>query len=234
MSENIQETTATENATENNSTQKAKTRWEKQLGGFEEFQIAVDALIDWTNELQTKTFGEVFESKAKKTAPFSYQMLAILTHQSSGYVGDKFQKAKESALKKCMDEGKQYDEREVITDFILDQLAPNLAELRAEKEKARLARISAWNTLVNSVMSAVESVEDTWNEFEIEVNVGTFRKMFPKYQQKQNGLDIFKTLMYRNLNAEDVKTLAGEHAELAEAYSMDYSDVDKVPDDFQA
>lgn len=234
MSENIQETTATENANENSSKQEVKTRWEQQLGGFEEFKIAVDTLINWTNELSDKTLGEVFESKAKKTAPFSYQMLAILTHQSSGYVGDKWQKAKTDALKKCMEAGTQYDERETITDFILDQLAPNLAELRAEKEKARLARIGAWNTLVNSVMSAVESVEDTWNEFEIEVNVGTFRKMFPKYQQKQNGMDIFKTLMYRNLNAEDVKTLTGEHAEIAEAYSMDYSDIDQVPEDFQA
>jgi hypothetical protein len=133
-----------------------------------------------------------------------------------------------------MDEGKQYDEREVITDFILDQLAPNLAELRAEKEKARLARINAWNTFVHSVLSAVESVEDTWNEFDINVSVETFRKMFPKYQQKENGLSIFKTLMYRNLNTEQEEALMTEHAELAEVYAVANDDMDKVPDDFQA
>lgn len=233
MSENIQETTATENANENNSKQEVKTRWEKQLGGFEEFKIAVDTLINWTNELSDKTLGEVFESKAKKSAPFSYQMLAILTHQSAGYVGDKFQKAKENALKKCMEAGTQYDERETITDFILDQLAPNLAELRAEKEKARLARLNAWNTFVHSVLSAVESVEDTWSEFDINVSVETFRKMFPKYQQKENGLSIFKTLIYRNLNDEQEKTLMSEHAELAEVYAVANDDMDNVPDDFQ-
>ncbi len=233
MSENIQETTATENANENNSKQEVKTRWEKQLGGFEEFKIAVDTLIKWTNELGDKTLGEVFESKAKKTAPFSYQMLAIITHQSSGYIGDKWQKAKTDALKKCMEAGTQYDERETITDFILDQLAPNLAELRAEKEKARLARINAWNTFVHSVLSAVESVEDTWSEFDINVSVETFRKMFPKYRQKENGLSIFKTLIYRNLNDEQEKALMSEHAELAEVYAVANDDMDNVPDDFQ-
>ena len=119
MSENIQETTATENENKNNSTQEVKVRWEQQLGGFEEFQVAVDALIDWTNELQTKTLGEVFESKAKKSAPFSYQMLAILTHQSAGYVGDKFRG------KTTVDE-----QVSVVAELIAPELTPEQVKAR--------------------------------------------------------------------------------------------------------
>lgn len=242
MSKNIQETTATENennlnaeqtATEQTTNETNVTAWERPLNTFEEWDIAKAGLRAWVDELDAKKLGEVFESKARKTAPFSFQMLAIITHQSAGYIGDKWGKHKENALQTCNKEKTEYNEQTAICEFILNSLAPNLAEARAEKEKARLARVNAWNTFVHSVLSAVESVEDTWSEFDINVSVETFRKMFPKYQQKENGLSIFKTLMYRNLNSEQEQTLMNEHAELENVYAVANDDMDNVPDDFQ-
>ena len=233
--EEIINATATEQtATEQTTNETANvTAWERPLNTFEEWDIAKTSLRAWVDELDAKKLGEVFESKARKTAPFSFQMLAIITHQSAGYIGDKWNKHKENALQTCNKEKTEYNEQTAICEFILNSLAPNLAEARAEQEKARLARVNAWNTFVHSVLSAVESVEDTWSEFDINVSVETFRKMFPKYRQKENGLSIFKTLIYRNLNAEQEEVIMNEHAELAEVYAVANDDMDKVPDDFQ-
>ena len=129
------------------------TAWERPLSSFEEWEIAKTNLRAWVDDLDVKKLGEVFESKARKTAPFSFQMLAIITHQSAGYIGDKWNKHKENALQTCNKEKTEYNEQTAICEFILNSLAPNLAEARAEQEKARLARVNAWNTFVHSVLS---------------------------------------------------------------------------------
>lgn len=209
MSNNIQDQTEEQTninatATEQTTNETANvTAWERPLNTFEEWEIAKSSLRAWVDELDAKKLGEVFESKARKTAPFSFQMLAIITHQSAGYIGDKWNKHKENALQKCNKEKTEYDEQTAICEFILNSLAPNLAEARAERERKRAEISAKWTTRVNSILASVGSILETWEEFGIPANYASIEKISSKYLAKENGYEILATISAEKLSKED-------------------------------
>ena len=209
MSNNTNKTEEQEeiiNATATEQTENAKTDispWESPLNTFEEWEIAKKALRAWVNDLDAKKLGEVFESKARKTAPFSFQMLAIVTHQSAGYIGDKWNKHKESTLQKCNKEKTEYNEQNAICEFILNSLAPNLAEARAERERKRAEITAKWTNHVNSILASVGSILETWDEFGIPANYASVEKISAKYLAKENGYEILATISAEKLAKED-------------------------------
>lgn len=212
------------------------TAWDRPLVEFEEWEIAKSNLRAWIDDLDVKKLGEVFESKARKTAPFSFQMLAIITHQSAGYIGDKWNKHKENTLQTCNKNKEEYNEQNAICQFILNSLAPNLAEERAKREEEERARLTAWNTFVNSVLSSVTSILETWAEFEIPASVNSVRKICPKYKDKENGLYIIGTLANRTLNEEEQNAIEDElglkRGNLCDIYYLTDEDVNRVPEWF--
>lgn len=202
--ENINATATEQTATEQTTNETANvTAWEQPLNTFEEWEIAKSSLRAWVDELDAKKLGEVFESKARKTAPFSFQMLAIITHQSAGYIGDKWNKHKENALQKCNKEKTEYNEQTAICDFILNSLAPNLAEARAERERKRAEISAKWTTRVNSILASVGSILETWDEFGIPLSVESVAKIAPKYLAKEYGAEILATIANERLSKED-------------------------------
>lgn len=221
----------TENTTAN------VTAWERPLVDFEEWEIAKTNLRAWVDDLDSKKLGEVFESKARKTAPFSFQMLAIITHQSAGYIGDKWNKHKENALQTCNKNKEEYNEQNAICEFILNSLAPNLAEERAKREEEERARLTAWNTFVNSVLSSVTSILETWGEFDIPATFNSVHKIVPKYKDKENGLYIIGTLANRTLNEEEQNAIEDElglkRGNLCDIYYLTDEDLDRVPEWFK-
>lgn len=221
----------TENTTAN------VTAWERPLVDFEEWEIAKTNLRAWVDDLDSKKLGEVFESKARKTAPFSFQMLAIITHQSAGYIGDKWNKHKENALQTCNKNKEEYNEQNAICEFILNSLAPNLAEERAKREEEERARLTAWNTFVNSVLSSVTSILETWGEFDIPATFNSVHKIVPKYKDKENGLYIIGTLANRTLNEEEQNAIEDEiglkRGSLCDIYYLTDEDLDRVDEWFK-
>lgn len=207
--------------TENETTNAATSVWNSTLGEVEEWQIARQNLNAWLDEAEQGSFGSFFESKNQRSAPFSYQNLAIICHTSSGYVGDKVKKAKEVGMKAALDKKEEYNEQLTLVNMILDCLAPNLAEERAKREAARLARVAEWNSFVNSVLSSVESILDTWREFDIPCNIASVRKIYAKYKDKNGGLHIVATLAVTNLNSEEIKAFEAELG-LADGQLCDY------------
>ena len=195
--------------------------WNSTLGDVEEWQIARKNLNAWLDEAEQGTFGQYFESKNQRSAPFSYQNLAIICHTSSGYIGDKVKKAKEVGMKTALDNKEDYNERLTLVNRILDCLAPNLAEERAKREAERLARVAEWNSFVNSVLSSVSSILETWQEFDIPCNLASVRKIYAKYKDKDGGLNIVATLAETNLNSEEIKTFEAELG-LADGQLCDY------------
>lgn len=179
------------------------TAWERPLNTFEEWEIAKNSLRAWVDDLDAKKLGEVFESKARKTAPFSFQMLAIITHQSAGYIGDKWNKHKESALQTCNKNKAEYNEQNAICEFILNSLAPNLAEARAERERKRAEITAKWNNRVNSILASVGSILETWDEFGIPADFASVEKISKKYLAKEYGYEILATIAGEKLSKED-------------------------------
>ena len=197
---NADEQTATEQ-TENATAD--VTAWERPLNTFEEWEIAKSSLRAWVDDLDAKKMGEVFESKARKTAPFSFQMLAIITHQSAGYIGDKWNKHKENALQTCLKNKVEYNEQTAICEFILNSLAPNLAEARAERERKRAEIAATWNNRVNSILASVGSILETWDEFGIPADFASVEKISKKYLAKDYGYEILATIAAEKLSKED-------------------------------
>lgn len=203
--------------------------WNTPLKQLEAWDIARKNLKKWLDENETQTLGEFFSSKAQRSAPFSYQNLAIMCHTSSGYIGDKWKKAKEDALKAALDNKTQYNEQATIVQVILDNLAPNLAEERAKRAAKRAEIIGAWNGHVNAVLAAVSSILETWQEFDIPCNLASVRKIVSKYKDKDNGLNIIATLAETNLNADEIITLSSELGLNLEDYWLDESSLNNPP-----
>lgn len=195
--------------------------WDTTLKDLEAWQVARRNLKDWLDKAETGTFGSFFESKTNRTAPFSLQNLAILCHTSSGYIGDLVRKAKTNGMEEALKKHTSFDEASCYIALILDCLAPNLAEDRAKREAARLARVAKWNSFVNSVLSSVESILDTWHEFDIPCNIASIRKIYAKYKDKDGGLNIVATLAETNLNADEIKAFEAELG-LADGQLCDY------------
>lgn len=207
---NNEEITTATTTNEAVSVPKEDAIWNGKLVDMEEWQIARQNLDKWLDEAEEGSFGSFFESKNQRSAPFSYQNLAILCHTSSGYIGDKVKRAKENGMKAALDNKEEYNERLTLVNMILDCLAPNLAEERAKREAARAAIVGEWNSRVNSVLSAVNSILETWQEFDIPCSLASVRKIQTKYKDKENGLNIIATLAETNLNSEEIKTLESE------------------------
>ena len=196
------ETTAIEAAPEV-PTAKEDIIWAKTLGDVEEWQIARKRLEHWLDEAEQGTFGKFFESKNQRTAPFSFQNLAIVCHTSSGYIGDKVKKAREVAMIASLEANRAYNDKLAIVDTILDCLAPNLAEERAK----RAAEIKAKRAAVEDAIAHIKGI---WEQFDIPATADNIRKLAPKTLAKENGSIVLFYLAYDVLTTDEADSLAAE------------------------
>jgi hypothetical protein len=209
------ETTTTENETinaaaPNTQLPKEEAIWNSTLGEVEEWQIARQNLNAWLDEAEQGTFGQYFESKNQRSAPFSYQNLAIICHTSSGYIGDKVKKAKENGMKAALDSKQEYNEKLTLVSMILDCLAPNLAEERAKREAERQAKLAERIAKRAAVEASIASIRETWEQFDIPATAENIRKIAPKTLAKENGAEIVWYLSYEVLTPNEAHELVKE------------------------
>lgn len=212
---NNTETTTTENETINAAAPnvqlpKEEAIWNSTLGEVEEWRIARQNLSNWLDEAEQGTFGQFFESKNQRSAPFSYQNLAIICHTSSGYIGDKVKKAKENGMKAALDSRQEYNEKLTLVSMILDCLAPNLAEERAKREAERQAKLAERLAKCAAVEASIASIRETWEQFDIPATADNIRKIAPKTLAKENGSAILFHLAYKVLTDEEANKLVME------------------------
>lgn len=212
---NTETTTTTENETINAAAPeqqlpKEEAIWNGKLGEVEEWQIARQNLTTWLDEAEQGTFGQFFESKNQRSAPFSYQNLAIICHTSSGYIGDKVKKAKENGMKAALDSKQEYNEKLTLVNMILDCLAPNLAEERAKREAERQAKLAERMAKRAAVEASIASIRETWEQFDIPATADNIRKIAPKTLAKENGSNILFYLAYEVLTDEEAHKLVTE------------------------
>jgi hypothetical protein len=138
--------------------------WGTKLADVEAYQIAKSNFDKWLAERENEPFGKFFEVKSSKnlTGVYSSLYLAMLLHTTTGNIDAKFNKAKIKAMEKATSEGVPYDPQAMLEGFICDTLAPNLAELRAQKEAELVAKRAERLALRDSVTHAIEAVKDTW------------------------------------------------------------------------
>lgn len=213
--QNINTETTTENETINAAASeqqlpKEEAIWNSTLGEVEEWQIARQNLNAWLDEAEQGTFGQYFESKNQRSAPFSYQNLAIICHTSSGYIGDKVKKAKENGMKAALDSKQEYNEKLTLVSMILDCLAPNLAEERAKREAERQAKLAERMAKRAAVEASIASIRETWEQFDIPATADNIRKIAPKTLAKDNGSAILFYLAYAVLTDEEAHKLVME------------------------
>lgn len=177
--------------------------WATTLGEIEEWQIARKSLEHWLDEAEQGTFGQFFESKNQRSAPFSFQNLAIVCHTSSGYIGDKVKKAREVAMKVSLEANRAYNDKLAIVSTILDCLAPNLAEERAK----RAAEIKAKRAAVEE---AIAHIKEIWEQFDIPATADNIRKLAPKTLAKENGSIVLFYLAHDVLPIDEADSLAAE------------------------
>lgn len=209
------ETTTTENETINAAAPnvqlpKEDVIWNSTLGDVEEWQIARKNLNAWLDEAEQGTFGQYFESKNQRSAPFSYQNLAIICHTSSGYIGDKVKKAKENGMKAALDSKQEYNEKLTLVSMILDCLAPNLAEERAKREAERQAKLAERMAKRAAVEASIASIRETWEQFDIPATADNIRKIAPKTLAKENGAAVLFYLAFEVLGDEEARKLVLE------------------------
>lgn len=200
--ENVQAVAVPENTPENTpenapaNVPENVTIWNTKLADVEAWQIARKNLTAWLDENEADTFGKFFESKASKSSPFSLQNVAILAHTSAGYVGDKWKKAKELALKNALESKAEYVEARVIEAFICDMLAPNLAEERAKAEAERVARETERLLRIEYVKKAVNDRLGIFEEYGIPKNETTLAKAYKSMTNDENSGAIICTLAH--------------------------------------
>jgi hypothetical protein len=204
------ETTTAAAAASEQQLPKEDTIWNSTLGDVEEWQIARKNLNAWLDDAEKGTFGQYFESKNQRSAPFSYQNLAIICHTSSGYIGDKVKKAKELGMKAALDKKEDYNERLTLVNMILDCLAPNLAEERAKREAERQAKLAERHAKRAAVEASIASIRETWEQFDIPATAENIRKIAPKTLAKENGSAILFYLAYEVLTADEARKLVME------------------------
>ena len=124
------------------------------------------------DEAENEPFGKFFESKSTKNGgDFSAQVLSAILLTSVGNINAKYEKAKMKAL-----EAGNFNKQSLIEGFIMDTLCPTLAEERAKRE-AELAKERAERlALRDSVLRAIESVSDSWDDAGLTPNVDLVRK----------------------------------------------------------
>ena len=146
--------------------------WGSKLGENEAWQYARKELARKLDEAENEPFGKFFESKsAKNGGDFSAQVLSAIVLTSVGNINAKYEKAKLKAL-----EAGNFDKQSFIEGFIMDTLCPTLAEERAKREaelaKERAERIA----LRDSVLRAVQSVRDSWDDAGLEPSYELVKK----------------------------------------------------------
>lgn len=146
--------------------------WGAPLGENEAWQYARKELARKLDEAEKEPFGKFFESKSTKNGgDFSAQAVANVLLTSIGNINAKYDKAKLKALEKG-----SYDKQAFIEGFIMDNLCPTLAEERAKRE-AELAKERAERlALRDSVLRAVESVRDSWDDAGLEPSYELVKK----------------------------------------------------------
>ena len=198
--ENVQAVAVPENTTENTpenapaNVPENVTIWDTKLADVEAWKIARKNLTAWLDENEADTFGKFFESKASKSSPFSLQNVAIMAHTSAGYVGDKWKKAKELALKNALESKAEYVEARVIESFICDMLAPNLAEERAKAEAERMAKEAERALRLAKIKQAVNDRLGIFDEYGIPKNENTLAKAYKSMTADENKGAIICTL----------------------------------------
>lgn len=146
--------------------------WGAKLGDNEAWQYARKELARKLDEAENEPFGKFFESKSTKNGgDFSAQVLSAILLTSVGNINAKYEKAKMKAL-----EAGNFNKQALIEGFIMDTLCPTLAEERAKRE-AELAKERAERlALRDSVLRAIESVSDSWDDAGLTPNVDLVRK----------------------------------------------------------
>lgn len=146
------------------------TLWGTTLGSVEAWQIARKNFNKFLDGSEKEPFGKFFEKKSDKAGnsnDISTQALAWLLHTSAGNIEAKYKNAKTKQLEKCASEGSTFDKQAFLEGFIVDMLAPNLAEERAKRE-AELAKTRAENiAFVASIDNAVENAVNMADSFGI-------------------------------------------------------------------
>lgn len=176
----------TENTTKTTTTEKdysaVSALWGTKLADVEAYQIAKANFENWLAEREQETFGQFFEAKSSKNLNGSYSSLylAMLLHTTTGNIDAKFAKAKIKAMEKATSEGVAYDPQAMLEGFICDTLAPNLAELRAQKEAELAAARAERLALRDSVHHAVDSVKDTWDDAGLTPNAELVKKAYTR------------------------------------------------------
>ena len=147
--------------------------WGTNLGENEAWQYARKELARKLDEAEKEPFGKFFESKsAKNGGDFSAQVLSAILLTSVGNINAKYEKAKLKAL----EAGTLANKQAFIEGFIMDNLCPTLAEERAKRE-AELAKERAERlALRDSVLRAVESVRDSWDDAGLEPSYELVKK----------------------------------------------------------
>lgn len=146
------------------------TLWGTKLGEVEAWQIARVNFNKFLDDSEQEPFGKFFEKKSDKAGnsnDMSTQALAWLLHTSAGNIEAKYKNAKTKELEKCASSGVTFDKQAFLEGFIVDMLAPNLAEERAKRE-AELAKVRAENVAFNaSIHVAVENAVNMADSFGI-------------------------------------------------------------------
>lgn len=146
--------------------------WGSRLGENEAWQYARKELERKLDEAENEPFGKFFETKSTKNGgDFSAQVLSAILLTSVGNINAKYEKAKLKAL-----EAGNFNKQTFIEGFIMDTLCPTLAEERARRE-AELAKVRADRiALRDSVLRAVESVRDSWDDAGLEPSYELVKK----------------------------------------------------------
>lgn len=154
---NMNETKTEKTATDYSA---VSTMWGTKLGEVEAWQIARKNFNEFLDASENEAFGKFFEKKSDKVGnsnDFSTQALAWLLHTSAGNIEAKYKNAKTKQLENCASTGATFDKQAFLEGFIVDMLAPNLAEERAKRE-AELAKTRAENIAFNkSILDSVEN-----------------------------------------------------------------------------
>lgn len=175
--ENNTNNTTTTTATEKDYSAVSEL-WGTKLADVEAYQIAKANFDAWLSERENEPFGKFFEAKSSKNQSVVYSSLylAMLLHTTTGNIDAKYDKTKRKAMEKALREGTPYDEQATAEGFICDILAPNLAELRAQKEAELVAKRAERLALRDSVNHAIEAVKDTWNDAGLTPNAELVKK----------------------------------------------------------
>lgn len=207
------ETKTTEKNTEPKNYAAVSELWGTTLENVEAWKIGRANLAKWLDEQEKLPFGAFFETKSvKNTGDFSSLALAIMTHTTTGNIDAKYKTVKMKAL-----EAGNYDKQACVESFILDILAPNLAELRAQKEKELAEQRAERLNLVAVVKAAIEATHDAWADAGLEPNGELAKRAAKRKLEKEQNGRVAKAYAYSLLTEAGVNP---SELDLTEADSL--------------